>query len=229
MTDLFSWSIDLGRWAGSRVRVHCTLVIFAILALLLGITSDTPRFWPTLAWLALLAVVLLLHEAGHLVAAAWSESEAEDVMLWPLGNFVMPSRGRSHENPRVAAGGLIASGLLGWPSRRSWRCGCSGRKMVLKPFGEWPRLGRALRLLGVKDSPRPPMRRCRSSRFGVGWFGWAQLGRLLRQLPASPAVRRRPDRPRHRRAAGPGRVAGHDDPAAWLAHSSAAAYWAWWG
>ncbi len=215
MTDLFSWSIDLGRWAGTRVRVHCTLVIFAIFALLVGITSDTPRFWPTLAWLALLAVVLVLHEAGHLVAAAWAESDAEDVMLWPLGNLVMPSRGRSHENPRVAAGGLVASGLLAIAAFVAlWLLGA---QMVLKPFGEWPDSG-APALLGVKDSPPAvPL----TLVWFVGWFGWLNWVVFCANcLPALPF-----DAGRIVRAtvARPGLGESRDTMIApWLAHSSAA-------
>ena len=32
MTDFFNWSIDLGRWRGTRVRVHYGLVLSAALA-----------------------------------------------------------------------------------------------------------------------------------------------------------------------------------------------------
>lgn len=138
MTDFFTWSIDLGRWAGSRVRVHSSLVIFAVLSLIVGMTEPA-RFLPTVAWLAMLVVVLVLHELGHAAAAAWQQVDAEDVMLWPLGNFVGPSGVRSHENPWVAAGGLLASGGLALAT--FFGLWLVGGRVVLSPFGNWPDAG----------------------------------------------------------------------------------------
>jgi stage IV sporulation protein FB len=182
MTDFFSWSIDLGRWAGSRVRVHCTLVYFAIFALLGGISSEPTRFLPTLAWLGLLFVVLVLHELGHLAAAAWQQAEAEDVMIWPLGNLIGPSGGRSHENPWVAAGGLFASGGLALATFLGlW---LSGVGVVLSPFGNWPDAG-APYVPGssplAQITPLTPA-------WYASWFGWLNwvvfVANLL--LPALP-------------------------------------------
>jgi stage IV sporulation protein FB len=180
MSDLFSWSIDLGRWAGSRLRVHWSLVLFAALALLGGATAETPRFWPTLGWLAVLFVVLILHEMGHLAAAAWKEADAEDVMLWPLGSLVGPSRARSHENPWVAAGGLFVSGALAAVTFVALRM--LGAGMVVDPFGKWPDSGAPL-ILGTEGrfAPMTPI-------WYLGWFGWLNwvvfLANLL--LPALP-------------------------------------------
>ncbi len=116
-------------------------------------------------------------------------------MLWPLGNLVGPSRGRSHENPRVAAGGLFMSGTLAVVTFVAlWLLGA---QMVLKPFGEWPDSG-APALLGVKDSPPAvPL----SLVWFVGWFGWLNWVVFCANCPARPAIRRRPDRPRHGRPA----------------------------
>jgi hypothetical protein len=198
MTDLLSWSIDLGRWAGSRIRVHCTLVYFAILSLLAGITADTPRFWPTLAWLGVLLVVLVLHELGHLVAAAWRESDAEDVQLWPLGNFLGPSGARSHEDPWVSAGGLVVSGTLALASFVGlW---LFGARMVVSPFGAWPDAG-APYLMHVKDTPQAT---ALTPIWYAGWFGWLNwvvfvanlclpalpfdMGRIVRATVARPGL-----------------------------------------
>lgn len=181
MTDLFSWSIDLGRWAGSRVRIHCYLVFFAIFALIGGITEPS-RFVPTLAWLAVLVVVLALHELGHFAAAAWQRTEPEDVMLWPLGNLVGPSGVRSHENPWVAAGGLIASGGLALVTFLGlW---LAGGRMVLSPFGNWPDAGAP----DVPGSDPVAQVTALTPAWYAAWFGWLNwvvfLSNLL--LPALP-------------------------------------------
>ncbi len=181
MTDLFSWSFDLGRWAGSRVRVHWSLLLFPVLALL-GAASEPPRFWPTLAWLAILLVVLALHELGHFVAAFWREAEPEDVMLWPLGNLVGPSRARAHENPWSAAGGLFSSGALAAITFVALRL--VGAWMVVSPFGEWADAGAPF-VAGaegrfVQAAPLTML-------WYAGWFGWLNwvifLANLLPALP----------------------------------------------
>lgn len=183
MSDLFSWSFDLGRWAGCRLRVHWSLVFFAVLALLGGATAETPRFWPTLAWLAVLLVVLVLHELGHFAAAALREAEPEDVMLWPLGSLMGPSRARSHEDPWVAAGGLFVSGTLAAITFIGLRI--VGAGMVVDPFGKWADAGAPF-VAGadgrfVQVAPLTTL-------WYVGWFGWLNwvvfLANLL--LPALP-------------------------------------------
>lgn len=198
MTDLLSWSIDLGRWAGSRVRLHCLLVYFAIFALLFAIGDDGPGLWPTLAWLGLLLAVLLLHELGHILVANGRGAEPEDVQVWPLGNLLGPSAARAHEDPWVAAGGLFASGALALASFVGlW---LAGARMVVSPFGAWPDAGAPF-LIGVKDHPQAT---ALTPLWYAGWFGWLNwvvfvanlclpalpfdMGRIVRATVARPGL-----------------------------------------
>lgn len=198
MTDLFSWSFDLGRWAGSRVRVHWTLIFFAVFALLGG-AFEPPRFWPTVAWLGLFLVVLALHELGHALAASWRDADGEDVMLWPLGNLVGPSGARAHENPWVAAGGLAMSGTLAAVAFVALRL--LGAGMVLSPFGEWADAGAPF-VVGAEG--KIVQARALSGIWFLGWFGWLNwvfflanallpalpfdMGRIVRSTVARPGL-----------------------------------------
>ena len=216
MSDLFSWSIDLGRLAGSRLRVHWSLIFFAALALLGGATDPVPRFWPTLAWLGVLLVVLVLHEMGHFAAAALREAEPEDVMLWPLGSLVGPSRARSREDPWAATGGLVVSGTLAVLTFIGLRL--VGAGVVVDPFGKWADAGSPF-VMGaegrfVQVAPLTTL-------WYVGWFGWLNwvvfLANLL--LPALPFDMGRIVRAK---VAGPGLHDSRDAMIApWLGHVAA--------
>lgn len=167
MTDFFNWSIDLGRWRGTRVRVHYGLVLSAALALLGPALTDLGGLVPAIVKLAMLALILVLHELGHVAAARLRDAEVEDVLFWHLGNLVGPSRARSNEDAASAAGGLMVSGGLALIAAIG--LAISGARMVFLPFG------------GEVDSGSPyvyslggiinPL----SIRWYVGWFGWLNL------------------------------------------------------
>src|SRR4051812_42182597 len=114
MTDPFSWSIDLGRWSGIRVRIHLLFVLFALIRLLGAVMERGPTHAvaETASWLALLVLALLLHELGHVAMAVRLGSEPEEIRLWPLGNLVGPAPAplsRSPETFAVAVAGPLVS------------------------------------------------------------------------------------------------------------------------
>ncbi len=195
MTDLFTWSIDLGRWAGTRVRVHVFLVIFVVLGLLFSTTGESSRFLPTLAWSALFVLVLALHEFGHSVAAMWRQVDPEDVLLWPLGNLISPLRRRSQDDPIVLAGGLMVNGTLAVATGVG--LALCGARMMISPFGGLNDSGAPI--LMATGAPSTPL----TALWYFGWFGWLNwvlflvnllpalpldMGRILRATIAKPGL-----------------------------------------
>ncbi len=119
MSDPLSWSpISLGRWFGTSVRVHMTLIIFVVFWLLTTAVSlmskgQFPQLSQTACWLAFLLLALALHELGHAVTAAWLDCDQGEVNIWPLGSLVGPSFvPRSSENFLVAMAGLVTNGAF---------------------------------------------------------------------------------------------------------------------
>jgi stage IV sporulation protein FB len=181
MTEMLSWSIDLGRWAGVRLRVHITL-LFLVGVSLLAALLDPSRFFPTLAWLVIYLAALALHEMGHLAAAAWRETEPEDVLLFPLGNLVGPSNARSNEDPTVAAGGLVVSGLLAFGTLLI--LALLGATMQLNPFGAEQDAGAPY---FINAEGKHQAYRALTPIWAAGWFGWLNwLIFLANLLPALP-------------------------------------------
>src|SRR5262249_57306324 len=107
MTDPLTWSpINLGRWAGTPVRIHIFLIGFVVVSLLGAAIGTDHRVLPTACWLGLLLLALAVHELGHAAMAAWLGSEPDEVRLWPLGNLVGPApAGRSGDHILVALPG----------------------------------------------------------------------------------------------------------------------------
>lgn len=97
MSDPLSWSpISLGRWFGTSVRIHVTLIIFLVIRLASSAMSivgkgDSSQLLQTACWLGLLLLSLVLHELGHAAVAAWLDCEQGEVNIWPLGSLVGPS------------------------------------------------------------------------------------------------------------------------------------------
>jgi stage IV sporulation protein FB len=119
MSDPLSWSpISLGRWFGTSVRVHITLIIFVVFSLMTAAVSlasqgQLPQVSHVACWLGLLLLALALHELGHAVTAYWLDCDQGEVNIWPLGSLVGPSfAARSSENFLVAMAGLVTNGAI---------------------------------------------------------------------------------------------------------------------
>lgn len=90
MRDPFTWSLNLGRWAGIHVRVHIFFLIFVLIVLLreggLG-GNGTGELGLAALLVGVLFVSVLLHEFGHCFAARQVGGHAEEIVMWPLGGL----------------------------------------------------------------------------------------------------------------------------------------------
>ena len=182
MTDSLTWSINLGRWSGVQIRVHYFLVFFAVISLLNAVVSKDQQVAPTLCWLLILLGVLAFHELGHATMAMLQDAEPDEIRLWPLGNFVVPSGlNRSNDNLPVALAGLATSGFLAISS--AIVLSMSGARMVLSPFGFGNDAGAPFRVGTAAIEQFHPY----SPIWFVGWFGYLNgvvfLANLIPALP----------------------------------------------
>jgi stage IV sporulation protein FB len=210
MSDPLSWSpISLGRWFGSSVRVHITLIIFLVFPLFSAATSAFSKrelgpLTQTACWLGLLLLALVIHELGHAVIAAWLDCEQGEVNIWPLGSLVGASFSpRSSEGFLVAMAGLITSFAIVLVIALGLNL-FAGAQFAWNPFGN------EIVVDGVKihdagapkladGTPAVPL----SAVWMIGWFGYLNwvllvanmipalpfdMGRIVRAWPGSAAV-----------------------------------------
>jgi stage IV sporulation protein FB len=194
MSDPLIWSpISLGRWFGTTVRVHITLVMFVVFSLVLSAVTlafkgelyHLPR---TGCWLLLLFVVLALHELGHAATAAWLDCDQDDVHIWPLGSLVGPSFvPRSSEHIVVALAGPVTSGVLFLATAILVNV-VGGAQVVWNPFGNEIDLGGGEKVWSVAPTladgkSAAPM----SALWIAGWFGYLNyIVMLANVIPALP-------------------------------------------
>ena len=111
MHDTSAWSVNLGRWGGVQIRLHASLLFVGV-----GVMYLAGRAQFTAEGLMLLCVLLvsvLVHEFGHLIAAARSGGSCELLVLGPLGGLAHPQV--SHDPPvdlKVALAGPFASATV---------------------------------------------------------------------------------------------------------------------
>ena len=174
MTDTLTWSpISLGRWFGTTVRVHISLIIFVGVSadgggrLAGGARASSNQLPRRACWLGLLLIALAVHELAHAMTAAWLDCDQEDAHVWPLGSLVGPSFvPRSSEHFLVALAGPVASGAI--------FLGCAvgvslyaGAQFVWNPFGNEGDAGAP----NAQCSANWPRRLCQPV-WIVGWFGY---------------------------------------------------------
>ena len=182
MTDPLTWSpLNLGRWGGTQVRVHITLILFLATSLLHAALSPSVGLLETTAWLGLLLAALALHEAGHALVAWWMGADPEDIHLWPLGNMVGPvqSARSGDAAPIVAIGGLAFS--LAAALTVAVAVELMGARMIWNPFGKGQTGGAPILL--ATGNPVTTF----TTNWWVGWFGYLNLVIFLANLiPALP-------------------------------------------
>jgi Zn-dependent protease len=186
MSDPLTWSpINLGRWFGTTVRVHISLILFVSIELFVGLMmirseDGARRFSQTACWLALLLAAIVIHELGHLITAFFLDADHEDVHLWPLGNLVGPSFAiRSNDYFLVAMAGPVISGALFMGIALGLHF-LAGARFEWNPFGNPGDAGAPLLASGVRAVPLSPI-------WVVGWFGYLNyLIFLVNLLPALP-------------------------------------------
>ncbi len=178
MTDLPTWSINLGRWSGVQIRIHLFLILYAVSRLINAAVAEGHPVGATAAWLALLLVALIFHELGHAVVASVQNVEVEDIRLWPLGNLVMPGPAKAGEGLAVASAGLATSGALAIASAIFLRF--AGASMIFSPFGSGPDPGAPTDHAGLAIPAFHGL-------WWIGWFGhlnWVLF--LANVIPALP-------------------------------------------
>jgi len=85
----FSWSLPIGRLFLTQIRVS---VLFVPIAVILGYRLG----WQVgLTLSGLLALSILAHEFGHVLAARWTGGFADEILLWPLGGLAFAQPGPS--------------------------------------------------------------------------------------------------------------------------------------
>ena len=185
MTDILSWSIDLGRWLGVQVRVHYFLVLFGLSRLIWAAVEPGHVIGPTAAWVGLLFVVLALHELGHVLMARIHDTEPEPVQLWPLGNLVIPGPSRTNDTVAIAAAGLLTSFTLAIGT--AVILAICGTSMVFNPFGYFGK-GSALVDLGTPILANSQLQvPAFQLLWWAGWFGYLNwMLFLVNLIPAFP-------------------------------------------
>ena len=111
MHDMSAWSVNLGRWGGVQIRLHASLLLVAVGVLY--VAGQQRHTAEGLLLLAVLLVSLLVHEFGHLLAAARCGGDCDCLVLGPLGGLAHP---QVPHDPRVdlkvVMAGPLASGLM---------------------------------------------------------------------------------------------------------------------
>jgi Zn-dependent protease/CBS domain-containing protein len=88
-----SWSISIGRIAGTAVRIHITFLLFLVWIGAAGYASGgAEAAWNSIAFILLLFLCVLLHEFGHIFTARAFGVETPDVTLLPIGGVARLAR-----------------------------------------------------------------------------------------------------------------------------------------
>ena len=114
-----SWSVFAGRFWGVEIRIHLTF--FFLLTFVLLVKAGERGALAVVHGIELTALALaavLVHEAGHIVAAARAGTPLRGVVLLPTGgvsvadpNSLLESKLNVARETRIAAAGPFASGL----------------------------------------------------------------------------------------------------------------------
>jgi Zn-dependent protease/CBS domain-containing protein len=87
------WSITVGRFAGTAVRIHVTfLLLLGWIWFVYYQQGGTTAAWQGVIFIALLFLCVLLHEFGHVLAAKRYGINTRDVTLWPFGGIASLER-----------------------------------------------------------------------------------------------------------------------------------------
>jgi Zn-dependent protease/CBS domain-containing protein len=88
-----SWSLNIGRVAGTVVRVHLTFLLFLAWIFAASYSQGgAATAWNTLAFMVLLFLCVLLHEFGHIFTARTFGVPTPYVTLLPIGGVAQLER-----------------------------------------------------------------------------------------------------------------------------------------
>jgi Zn-dependent protease/CBS domain-containing protein len=88
-----SWSLTIGRIAGTDIKLHITFILF--LAWIFGANwaaGGMDQAWYSLAFMILLFACVVAHEFGHIFAARYYGIVTPDVTLLPIGGLARLER-----------------------------------------------------------------------------------------------------------------------------------------
>src|SRR5262249_31916767 len=88
-----SWSLGIGRIAGTAVPVHLTFLLFLVWIWAAScVPGGGPAAWSGLTFLVLLFLCVLAHEFGHIFVARAFGVQTPDVTLLPIGGVARLER-----------------------------------------------------------------------------------------------------------------------------------------
>jgi Zn-dependent protease/CBS domain-containing protein len=88
-----SWSLNIGRIAGTAVRIHITFVLFLVWIFAANyVTGGPAAAWNGLIFMILLFLCVLAHEYGHILTARAFGVQTPDVTLLPIGGVARLER-----------------------------------------------------------------------------------------------------------------------------------------
>jgi stage IV sporulation protein FB len=88
-----SWSLNIGKVAGTVVRIHLTFLLFLAWIFAASYASGGPATaWDSLVFMVLLFVCVLLHEFGHIFTARAFGVPTPFVTLLPIGGVAQLER-----------------------------------------------------------------------------------------------------------------------------------------
>jgi stage IV sporulation protein FB len=87
------WSVNIGRIAGTTIRIHVTFLLFLIWIWGASyVAGGTAAAWSGLTFMLLLFVCVLAHEYGHILTARRFGIRTPDVTLLPIGGVARLER-----------------------------------------------------------------------------------------------------------------------------------------
>jgi stage IV sporulation protein FB len=88
-----SWSVNIGRIAGTAVRIHITFILFLGWIFIASWYTGGPQAaWSSLVFMILLFACVLAHEFGHIFMARRFGVPTPDVTLLPIGGVARLER-----------------------------------------------------------------------------------------------------------------------------------------
>jgi Zn-dependent protease/CBS domain-containing protein len=88
-----SWSISIGRIAGTAIRIHITFLLFLVWIWAASyVTGGAQAAWSGLIFIVLLFLCVLAHEFGHIFTARAFAVQTPDVTLLPIGGVARLER-----------------------------------------------------------------------------------------------------------------------------------------
>jgi len=88
-----SWSVSIGRIAGTAIRIHITFLLFLVWIWAASyVSGGAAAAWSGLVFMLLLFLCVLAHEFGHILTARTFGIPTPDVTLLPIGGVARLER-----------------------------------------------------------------------------------------------------------------------------------------